>query len=275
MISRITFLIIFLNKNLYDGTNINHTKVNRAHLTFVTFIDEYRSKSNNILTSTTIKSLSSVGNKFLDIHRLESFVNNLNGDFFILAGIFLLVLIVLVVVLLFVMKNFGKFCKKNLCCKKKKKVTKIKSDSALSGECGCTMRFRKNVNIPPNAEQLQTLLPHINPRNSDVLTKANQAINNVYIRRNSTLPAKSSLDKFKRIKGKVKSALVLISIEKNCNGDHLKSFSNKNVNLIKKASLDSEEDLNEYNEYSKKSLLNIRKELLELDQPNERFNFKI
>ena len=48
------------------------------------------------------------------------------------------------------------------------------------------------------------------------LTKANQAINNVYIRRNSTLPAKSSLDKFKRIKGKVKSALVLISIEKNC-----------------------------------------------------------
>jgi hypothetical protein len=270
MISRITFLIIFLNQNLYDGTNINHTKVNRVHLTFVTFIDEYRSKSNNIVTSTTIKSLASFGNKFLDIYRIESFVNNLNADFFILAGIFLLVLIVVVAFLIFVMKNFGKFC-----CKKKKKVTKIKSDSALSGECGCTMRFRKNFNIPPIAEQFQTLLPHINSRNSDVLTKANQAINNVYIRRNSTLPVNSSFDKIKRIKGKVKSALVLISIEKNCNGDHLKSFSNENVNLIKKAYLDSEEDLNEYNEYSKKSLVNIRKELLELDQPNKRFNFKI
>lgn len=278
MILRIIFLVSFVNPTLMNGTTINYTKVNRAHLTFVTYLDEYRSKSNNILTSTISKSANkslSSTNIRLDFHKIETFVDNINGETLILVVSILVILIVLGVVLILAVKKFAKFFFKNCCCPKKKKILTNKSDSALSGECGCIVRFRKNKNTPANSDNKQTL----QTRGNDVLSKANQAIRNVYLKENPTLASYFNFNKLERMKGRVKSALVLISIKNDFNENHLcnslRSFSGENINLIKRAYLDSGEDLNEYNEYTKKSLINIRKELLDLDQPNERLNFKV
>jgi hypothetical protein len=278
-------LILFatLVSQKFLNATFQYTKVNRAHLTFATFVDEYRSKSNNLFTSAINKSTTRknlLTNIKLDFHRIETFIENVNSEFLILVGIILVIVILLVLILIIVIKKFGKFCLANFCCMKKKKITIDRNDSVLSGECGCILRFRKNKNIQADSDKLAIVSPRLNDScDKKVLAKANLTINNLFQRKKSKLPNKKSYGNFNTMKDRVKSALVLISFKGNQN-EHgsfksLRSISKENVYLIKRAFLDSDEDLNEYNEYTKKSLINIRKDLLELDQLNERLNFKV
>ncbi len=275
MIWKIILLIYIASQKFLDAT-FQYTKVNRAQLTFATFVDEYRSKSNNVFTSAINKSTTRknlLTNIKLDFHRIETFIENVNSEFLILLGIILAIVMLLVLILTIAIKKFGKFCLTNCCCTRKKKVTIDRNDSVLSGECGCILRFRKNKNIQADSEKLAIVSPRLNDScDKKVLAKANLTINNLFQRNNSR-----SYGKFNTMKDRVKSALVLISFKGNHYGSFksLRSISKENLYLIKRAFLDSDEDLNEYNEYTKKSLVNIRKDLLELDQLNERLNFKV
>ena len=294
MIYNFCLLLIFISKTtLRHATSISYTKANRVYLTFATFSDEsQRAKSNTILPTNNLGISSSsryptfsISNTNSFDKKIEYFVDYVNNEYFILAGLIGVIVISPLLVIGLILKKFGSICLLKLCCRKKKKVLTIdKSDSALSGECGCIVRFRKNKNVQANSAKKLTEIVPVGARTvdkSEVLSKANTALKQCFFNKmGSTLPYSDTSNQLKTLKDKVRSMLLI-----SANNDHwdnrklrrsFGSISAENLLLIKtKACIDSEEDLDAYKEYSQKSLINLRQELLELDQLNQRLNFKI
>ena len=243
------------------------TRTMRVHSTFITFTDKVHTKllpTKNILSVLT--SLSTETNTIRQSIS-EYLFEYINNEYFIVASVMILLLLAPLLILTIMLKNVGNICLAKICCRNRKKLDLSRSGSALSGEIGCIMRFRKNKNIQSNAKQS-------NEKTVDVLSKANVALKNCFTNKNATLPNKTCHEHRKSFRDKFRSIAFLISI-KNDNEKNSKMFLPiLNQHPIKKAIMDSDEDISGYTEYAQKSLIDIRSELIELDRLNhQRLNF--
>lgn len=163
-------------------------------------------------------------------------------------------------------------------------MNQIKSDSALSGECGCVIRIRKDKNQSNVNKNITKNI--INQANDTNQSQNNEklVLKNFFVNNNNNNNRNSDKnvedEKRKSLKeitiDKVKSACILIKFKPKPetkkaiyqNGSVLRpkqecySISLENL-LVKR--LASEEDLNDYGEYNQGSLVDIRKELNDLN----------
>ena len=166
--------------------------------------------------------------------------------------------------LVWIVKKFGKLCFMKVCgllCRKKTLTSSSKqfevevcqkSDSALSGECGCMIRVRKDTNHNHNHKRFNSqrlsLLGECEPKKlfvkKNILAKSNK---------------KYTLQRVRS------SACMLVAVKSSHTN---KTISNK-VTLSRIESMESnEEDLSEYGEYSKKSLNDLSNFLCKLELAN-------
>lgn len=203
--------------------HINTESSSRKYSTFVTLIDK------NFITpyyiNTNDRTHHQVVNKNNENSNSYHVFNGINLNFeqlkLFLIGI-IVFSIVLGVLIIWLLRKFSKCFLLNCCCERlccpccKTNIQTAPSDSALSGECGCAFRVRKNKNKQPNDK---TNLSVLNESSQKLLHEPFVSSN---LRPNLKRMVSVSLNDidskknflFKKMPfNKVKSALVLIAIK--------------------------------------------------------------
>ncbi|CAF0746386.1 unnamed protein product [Brachionus calyciflorus] len=229
-------------------------------------------------TQTTIQSKIKVDfiNDFIQLD-LE------NNKMHLFGFLFIFFLTPLGLVIWFI-KYFSKNCLLRFCCnrlcKRKKRdlntVNNVKSDSALSGECGCIVRIRKGKNNKIEKKEINdSNKGQIVVKNFFVNNNNNSGMKRISIPDSNIAENRKSLKQFTI--SMVRSACVLIKLKPNekttkakpqiyksdCSKQEIYSISLQNLLGDRFA---SEEDLNDYCEFKEKSLVDLREELNDLDQ---------
>lgn len=195
--------------------------------TFITLIDKSYITPYYIPTSINTNQQQNI---IQDNKNLYHVFNGINLNFeqlkFFLIGI-LIIAFVLIVIIIWILKKFTNCfllncCLDRLCCRtKNSSIDPTRSDSAMSGECGCVIRLRKDRN---QANVLKYKNKEINriKSNQNLLANVQLKNQNIYnFQPNLKRMVSVSLNEidsnhnyFRKIPiNKVKSALVLIAVK--------------------------------------------------------------
>lgn len=220
LIHFILFVELIFGENSIILKSITTKKIS----TFVTLVDEsyvtpyYINKDEHQITSNNNNNNSS---------NLYHIFNGVNLSFeqvkLFLIG-FILIFIILIIIVLVIIKKVTNCCIFKLCfrqlCPKKSQNNISKTDSTMSGECGCVMRFRKNKNNKTLIKQ--SLIDDVD--NGDAISKS-LIIQNIFLNSNQKYP------KLKR--------LISVSLnelnEVDTNYFDRKNYNNKNIKTVKSA----------------------------------------
>ncbi len=216
--------ILFVELIFGENSIILKSITTKKFSTFVTLVDEsyvtpyYINKDEHQITSNNNNNNSS---------NLYHIFNGVNLSFeqvkLFLIG-FILIFIILIIIVSVVIKKVTNCCIFKLCfrrlCPKKSQNNISKTDSTMSGECGCVMRFRKNKN---NKTLIKQSLIDVDD-DGDTISKS-LIIQNIFLNSNQKYP------KLKR--------LISVSLnelnEVDTNYFDRKNYNNKNIKTVKSA----------------------------------------